>query len=167
MLVKVDSFIIEKIFQKISDAIWRIAPISCYTIGAQLAVIYVVMMSVASGIDIWKQKKEWWLNFILIPMVLFIGYTTHRRCMKNEDARLLGKVTLSIARLAWMPTRLMWLVLMLIDSPLWVVLLIEGDYTLESVLMKLSMVTIWAAIYFEVCVGRPTRPLKRRVLAYS
>lgn len=166
-MIKVDSFIIEKVFQKISDAIWRIVPISCYVIGAQFAILYVVMMSVASGIDIWKQKSGWWLNLILIPMVLFIGYTTHKRCMKNEDARLLGKLTLSIARLSWMPTRLMWLLLLLIDSPLWVVLLVRGEYSLESLLMKLSMVSIWAAIYFEVCIGRPTRRVKQLKWAFQ
>lgn len=166
MIWRFDSFLIDRIFQKVADVLWKIVSVSCYSIAMQLSIIYIISMYAAIGMSIADHKNNHTIiaDAILLPMVLFIGWTTHRRCAKNEEKRLAGEMILSDARMHWLGCRIVWTLLLVIDLPL---MLLSGDLTLNNCLYKVGMLSIWAAVYFEVCMGRPTSRLRKLVPAFQ
>jgi hypothetical protein len=144
MFRKIDDWIIDQVFQKISDALVRW--MSCYAIAAFLLTGTILLRITAHMFD-----GYWALLFfdaIWLPFRLLDAHTMDREPVRD---------VLPIERIAWMPGRFFWLSLAVLGFPVFFLQRDHAVLALESGDWLLVM-----ALFFMACRRRPPAQQKSR-----
>lgn len=157
----IDDFIIDRLFQPLSEFLQHHTGKNCFWYAAQCALLWLVLAMFESGLDLilhfngTPMKPGGWFNLALLPLIVIGMYRDFNRWMKQDSMPAMN------------PHRLTYLWLRsiaLLVTAFWAVVYI---ITPPDVVRIIAVIAFVGMFYFDACTPPPPRPILKEALHHA